>query len=181
MPDRFEDELVDYLAGELDGAEEEAFEEALFETPGVASRVQATLQLQDGIGFLARALGGGLTPVMPRELVDGLRESGRRLTELQMSPGDDVTSPIPEDAEFLVGHLQIPEGTEGDLDFEVIGGSETPTETRLRVNDVPWDPKTRRVSVVCERHMAERDRVTCFRVLRSGESEPLAEYVIRLP
>jgi hypothetical protein len=34
---------------------------------------------------------------------------------------------------------------------------------------------------VCERHVAERDRVTCFRVHREGIPEPVADYTVAMP
>jgi hypothetical protein len=181
VPDRdgFLDRLDDYLAGELDAAARDAFEDELFGADTSGSLIAEHLAMHDGIRFIGRAMGGSLSPVMRQTNVEALLRSGHNVVEFPMSAGEELAAPFPKKADYLVAHLSLPPEADGRLVVEFIGGEDEPTQLRMRVTDAPWDRDARRLTIACERHIAERDRVTRFRVLREGATEPLAEYTIR--
>ena len=132
MPDPT-DRLDEYLAGDLEGAERDAYEEQLFETPGIGDVVAERIAAIDGIRVVADLMGGhALAPVMTEDEVTRLRTDGRVLLEAPLRAGQVLEAPLPENIDFVIGRLALPEGIEGPL---------TPYGHELRI----LDPRSRLV------------------------------------
>jgi hypothetical protein len=129
--------LIAYWLGELDRAQEVALEEHLFDCGECHARLRALVELGQGVKQAMRAgrMGAVLTPVF----VAQLQQSGLRLREYRLQPGENVYCTVTPQDDLVVAHLQAPLGGIQRLDLQFY--DET-AGTSWRIEDVPFVPNS---------------------------------------
>lgn len=92
-------ELVDYAAGDLDGAGEARVEEHLFSCASCGGRLEAVQRLGERIAGLARR--GVVPAVVTRALVERMAGEGLRVRRYEIAPGQTVPCTAAPDDDLL--------------------------------------------------------------------------------
>jgi hypothetical protein len=126
--------LLAYWMGE-NVAEEAALEEHLMGCPLCSARLEALVQVGQGIRHATRA--GNFHGVLSAAFIETLREDGLRVREYRLQPNTSVACTVTPDDDLVVSYLNAPlrDVQRLDLVFEDLVAGHA-----LRMTDVAFDP-----------------------------------------
>ena len=165
--------LLAWWLGELPQVEQEGLEEHLFACTSCTRRLDELAGLAAGVRGAVRAGAVGLVVTAP--FVERLKQTGLRLREYRLGPGEGVNCTIRDDDDAVVGHMRAPLAgvTRVDALHRLeMGGVAGP---EVRIEDVPFDPAAGEVlfvpSAAALRKMpANKLRVRLVAVEAAGET-----------
>jgi hypothetical protein len=146
--------LVDYIAGELSGAESDAVEEHLFACATCSAEAAR-------VASVTETLRSALPPAVSREKLEELRAGGRKLVENAFVPGDRKDVVFVPEADLLVhrlGGLEL--GDAERVSFQI--RSESTGERIMEIDSAPFERKEGALLVACQRHYAALPHDTVF-------------------
>ena len=171
--------LVDYWLGLLTPEAEDHAEQHLFACDACGDRLRQIMDLSDALRTLAQS--GGLKVVVSEVLVARAAQSGRRVRQYDLAPGQTVPCTIAADDDLLVARLAADLTGVGrvDLSFCDPQGVE-----RQRMADIPVQADTGRVILQESVTFAKASPSTTMvaRMLAvgaSGEERLLGEYTFQ--
>lgn len=129
--------LADLLAwwlGEADEASRLRLEDHLFDCGACAARLEGLVRLAAGIRSEFRE--GRLGTVLTAASVDRIKESGMRVREYRLQPGESVNCTVAPDDDLVVAHLRAPLDDLQRLDLRIHAGGEGAPQ---HLSDVPFD------------------------------------------
>jgi hypothetical protein len=136
------EELLAWWLGETDRTEDERLDEHLFACTTCAARLDALSALGDAIR--RETLRGGFGFVVPAAFAGRMKNAGLTVREYTLAPGGSVNCTIAPGDDFVVTHLHAPLGGVHQLDVLI----DDMTIGKLRLTDVPFNPKAGGVTVV---------------------------------
>ncbi len=151
-----DDRLLAYLAGTLDPAAAEAFEEELFTDEALAHDAARFTAIFDLLRERARST--PLSPVITKDELTALEE---RYRVRKHRPVDGAIHSRIADEDFVVGILTLDE-LPNRIHLVICTPDGVPY---FRVNDAPFDREAREVVVLCEREVALSRSALLVRVL----------------
>jgi hypothetical protein len=129
--------LVDYWFGELQPAEEEAFEEHLFGCGECTGKLEELAAL--GAAVRAAFREGAVRAVISHPLYEAMKKESLHLREYRVTPGGSVQCTILQTDDFVVSRLQAP--LAGVRRVDLVTSDD-------RFEDVPFDPAAGEVLVL---------------------------------
>ena len=128
--------LMDYWLALLPESDQDAIEEHLLACDSCGDRLREMMALSEGLRTLARS--GSLRVVIAEPLVERARETGRRVRQYSLAPGQSVPCTVSADDDLLVAHLaaDLRGAARVDLSLCDAGGVE-----RQRMTDIPVSPE----------------------------------------
>jgi len=166
------EQLVDYWAGELDGAVEAAIEEHLI---GCA----ACTATSASVAALTEALRAELAPLLTADAVERLRIKGLRIAENRMLPAERKQVPFPADVDLLIhrlGGLDLSRATRVSFSLRI----EESDQVVVEIDDAPFDRDAGAVLLACQHHFDVLPPNTVARVRARDDRgiETVAAYTI---
>jgi len=174
-------ELDDYVSGEMQDAQSDAFEERMFDAEA-QPELQAELLFLDRMTQLTEHIVrlGSLNPGLTRRELDALIARGRRVDLRELgAPGTFTVAPLVAGSELVVqrADLQLFDVKTVDLEIDLpeLGHVKT-------LRDLPVDPEDGAVYACCDARLfqlaSEQSEHTTFRVVvvRDGRRETIARY-----
>jgi anti-sigma factor RsiW len=165
-------DLVDYLAGDLDGPREEAVEMHLMSCSACAAEAARVAAVADGI----RAY---LPPLGTEELLESMRRRGLRVEENPMAPGSDKEARVGAHLDVLAHRLLglNPRAVRASIALRVVETG----DVLMSLDDVLVDQDSGSVILLCSPHYANMPPNLIASVITRDESgaETLSEYTIR--
>jgi anti-sigma factor RsiW len=134
--------LVAYWLGEVPEDREAMLEEHLFGCDHCSPRLAALVALASGVRTAVNT--GKVALVASAPFVDAMKQTGLRLREYRLGPGDSVNCTIRTDDDAVIAHMRAPlAGVERlDLVSTVGDGPE------MRLADVPFDVQSGEVLMI---------------------------------
>jgi hypothetical protein len=164
--------LVDYWAGELPRAEEDALEEHVM---GCDDCARASAR----VAAITETFRSMLAPVIDKETLERLRARGLRILENPMLPGERKAVLFPAEIDLLIHRL-------GGLDlsraarvtFEI--RDEVSGRLLGAVEDAPFDRDSGTVLIACQKHYAHMppDTVIEIRTQEDSGTEASTRYTV---
>jgi hypothetical protein len=165
-------DLVDYLAGDLDGPREETVETHLMSCSVCTAEAARVTAFADGI----RAY---LPPIGTEELLASMRRRGLRVEENPLAPGSDKEARVSAHLDVLAHRLLglNPRAVSASFALRVVETG----DVLISLEDVPIDQDSGSVILLCTPHYASMPPNLIASVITRDESgaETLSEYTIR--
>ena len=120
--------LVDYWFGELQAAEQEAFEEHFFGCAECTAKLEGLVAL--GAAVRAAFREGAVRAVISHPLYEAMKKESLHLREYHVAPGSSVQCTILQSDDFVVSRLEAPLAGVRRVDLVTPAG---------RFEDVPFD------------------------------------------
>lgn len=127
--------LTAYWLSELDTPVESELEEHLFGCAACTERLRVLAQLGDGVKRMTRD--GRIHAIFTAPFVKQLQDLGLRVREYRVRPGGSVMCTVAPQDDLVLAHLHAPLHDVQRLDILV---HDLPQDTRMRIEDVAFDP-----------------------------------------
>jgi hypothetical protein len=168
--------LADYWLATLDGSNEEAVEQHLFECDKCGERLRELIALAEGVRELARS--GSLRMIVSEAFLMSAAEDGLRIRQYAPAAGGSVECTVTAEDDILIGRLAANLSDVRRIDLSIC--NEAGIE-RGRLRDIPFHPGAS--SVICQESItfakaAPTNRLI-FRLVsvdETGNDHPLGEY-----
>jgi anti-sigma factor RsiW len=112
-------DLIDYAIGELNGSQQDEFEEHLFNCEACTRRLESVWAI--GTAIAASVVEGATTAAVSAELVETIGRRGGRVRQYHLRPGQSVACTVAPDDDVVAVHLEgMPRGMTDlavDVDF----------------------------------------------------------------
>jgi hypothetical protein len=166
------EQLVDYWAGELDGAVEASLEEHLF---GCA----ACTATSASVAALTETLRAEIATLLTADAVARLHARGLRIAENPMLPAERKQVPFPADIDLLIhrlGGLDLSRATRVSFSMRI----EESDQVVVEIDDAPFDRDAGAVLLACQHHFDVLPPNTVARVRTQDDrgTVTVAEYTI---
>lgn len=137
------DTLVAYWLGELPSEREAALEEHLFGCVHCTGQLDGLAAFAAGVRAAVRQ--GGIGVVVSEPFVEAMKQSGLRLREYRLEPGDSVNCTIRTEDDAVVSRIRAPLAGVKQLDVVRLRDDSGP---EMRLTDVPFDADSGEVLLI---------------------------------
>jgi len=168
--------LADYWLAALDGSDEEAVEEHLFECDKCGGQLRQLIALAEGVRELARS--GSLRMIVSDAFLKSAAEDGLRIREYAAAAGGSVECTVTAEDDILIGRLAANLSNVRRIDLCICNDAGI---EQGRLHDIPFQPGAS--SVICQESITFAKAAPTHRLIfrlvsvdETGDDHPLGEY-----